>query len=43
MNIRILHTFILDDPFEDLPNMNIPVESPQIVRNSDRLEAIEHL
>jgi peptidyl-prolyl cis-trans isomerase-like 4 len=37
MNIRILHTFILDDPFDDLPNMEVPIESPQIIRNSERL------
>lgn len=40
MNIRILHTFVLDDPFEDLKNMSIPSRSPSPIKNSDRLEAI---
>jgi peptidyl-prolyl cis-trans isomerase-like 4 len=43
MNIRILHTFVLDDPFEDLINSKIPSRSPSPIKNSDRLEAIEHL
>ena len=43
MNIRILHTFVLEDPFDDLPEMEIPSESPVMVRDPNRLEAIEHL
>lgn len=36
MNIRILHTFVLDDPFEDPPNFKEP-ESPKIERDPQRL------
>lgn len=43
MNIRILHTFVLEDPFPDIEKMRIPARSPSPVRNSERLEAIEHL
>lgn len=43
MNIRILHTFLIDDPFPDVPNMRAPPRSPSPIRNSDRLEAVEHL
>ncbi len=43
MNVRILHTFVLSDPFDDLPDMEIPVESPVMFRDSNRLEAVEHL
>lgn len=28
LNVRILHTHIIDDPFEDLPGMKEDVESP---------------
>ena len=35
-DIRIKHTYILDDPFEDLPGMTVP-ESPPPVVESDRL------
>ena len=41
MNIRILHTFILDDPFDD-PKGIIEPKSPLIERENDRLEAVEH-
>jgi hypothetical protein len=34
---------VLSDPFDDLPDMEIPVESSVIFRDSNRLEAIEHL
>ena len=37
MNIRILHTHILDDPFEDFQEMNVPSRSPSPVREADRL------
>lgn len=40
MNIRILHTFLLDDPFPDVERMRVPDKSPSPVKNSDRLEAI---
>lgn len=43
MNIRILHTFIVADPFPDPARMLPPPASPEIKRDSDRLEAIEHL
>ncbi len=43
MNIRIMHTHVLDDPFDDLPGMEILPESPEMARDPDRLEAIEHL
>ncbi len=44
MNIRILHTHVLEDPFGAILGLDkwIP-ESPPLQRNSDRLEAIEHL
>ncbi len=42
MNIRIMHTFVLDDPFEDPPNLKQP-ESPQLLKDPHRLEAIQHL
>ena len=38
-NIRIKHTLIIDDPYEDLPGMQIPSRSPSAGRNdNDRLE-----
>jgi peptidyl-prolyl cis-trans isomerase-like 4 len=39
-NIRIKHTIILDDPFQDIPNMIIPSKSPEPVRDLEyhRLE-----
>lgn len=37
VNIRILHTIILDDPFEDPPDFIIPA-SPERVRDRTRLE-----
>lgn len=43
MNIRIIRTFILDDPFEDPKSMKIPSKDPPLQISSDRLEAIEHL
>ena len=43
MNLRILHTHVIDDPFEDLDNMTTMPRSPSPVRESDRLEAVEHL
>lgn len=42
MNIRILHTFVLDDPFEDPPHLKQP-ESPKLEKDPHRLEAVEHL
>ncbi len=36
MNIRILHTFVLDDPFEDPPLLKIP-QSPVMEKDSERL------
>lgn len=35
-DIRIKHTYILDDPFEDLPFLIIP-DSPEPLKESDRL------
>ena len=43
MNIRIMHTFIIDDPFDDLEEMREPPKSPSPPKDSERLEAIEHL
>jgi peptidyl-prolyl cis-trans isomerase-like 4 len=39
-NIRIKHTLILDDPFEDIPGMIIPSRSPEPVKDVEynRLE-----
>lgn len=42
MNIRILHTFVIDDPFDDIGDLKIP-RSPSPPKETDRLEAIEHL
>lgn len=36
-DIRIKHTYILEDPFEDPPNLLIPLNSPEPVQESDRL------
>lgn len=41
MNVRILHTHILDDPFAD--TIVKPGESPAMERDPDRLEVYEHL
>jgi hypothetical protein len=38
-----IRLFVCSDPFDDFPDMEIPVESPVIFRDSNRLEAIEHL
>lgn len=35
-DIRIKHTYILDDPFDDVPGMTVP-SSPEAVKESDRL------
>ena len=43
MNIRILHTHIIDDPFPDLELVKAPSRSPSPVQSGERLEAIEHL
>lgn len=40
MNIRIMHTFVLEDPFPDLERMVVPDRSPSPVKDSERLEAI---
>ena len=37
MNVRILHTHVLDDPFDDITGMETSVESPLMVRDSNRL------
>ena len=42
MNIRILHTYILEDPFDDPENFE-ELESPELEKDPNRLEAIEHL
>lgn len=42
MNIRILHTFVLDDPFEDPSELKIP-SSPKLQTDPLRLQAVEHL
>ncbi len=39
MNIRILHTFVIDDPFDDLDNMVVP-RSPSPPKETERLEAV---
>ena len=42
VNIRILHTFVLDDPFDDPPGLGalVPESSPELVKDpgDDRLE-----
>ena len=43
LNIRILHTHVIDDPFEDLPGMKEDVESPPPERDEERLEVSEHM
>jgi hypothetical protein len=43
MNVRILHTHILDDPFDDLEGMKQSYPSPQLEMDPERLEVIEHL
>lgn len=40
MNIRILHTYVLDDPYEDWKSIKFPSRSPSPVKESDRLEAV---
>ena len=30
VNIRIIHTYILDDPFKDNPQLKFPINSPEI-------------
>jgi len=37
-NIRIRHTVILDDPFDDPPTMVVPEQSPPPARDANRLE-----
>ena len=42
LNIRILHTYILEDPFDDqFSSLKIP-ESPKLTEDTDRLQAVEH-
>ena len=43
INIRILHTFVLDDPYDDPPRLPPPPRSPSPPTDSDRLEATQHL
>lgn len=43
MNVRILHTHVLDDPFEDLEDMKASYPSPALERDPERLEVSEHL
>lgn len=43
MNIRILHTYVLDDPYDDFQSMKIPSRSPSPIKGVDRLQAVEHL
>ena len=38
VNIRLYHTHILDDPFDDLPNMEVPDQSPKIELNVKQLD-----
>jgi peptidyl-prolyl cis-trans isomerase-like 4 len=40
-DIRIKHTYILEDPFEDPPRLILPLASPEPVQESDRLLADE--
>lgn len=42
LNIRILHTHILDDPFQDLPGMKNDIQSPLPQKDIDRLEVSQH-
>eukprot|EP00026_Physarum_polycephalum_P006100 Phypoly_transcript_06141.p1 GENE.Phypoly_transcript_06141~~Phypoly_transcript_06141.p1 ORF type:complete len:472 (+),score=82.71 Phypoly_transcript_06141:35-1450(+) len=35
LNIRIKHTFVLDDPFPDPPSLVIPDASPDLVKSND--------
>jgi len=37
MNIRILHTYVLDDPYDDFQSMKIPSRSPSPIKGVDRL------
>ena len=44
LNIRILHTIIIDDPFDDPPNLEFPENSPEIdYKDSDRLDVDEKI
>jgi peptidyl-prolyl cis-trans isomerase-like 4 len=36
-DIRIRHTYVIDDPFEDPEGLKIPPSSPEPVKDSDRL------
>jgi peptidyl-prolyl cis-trans isomerase-like 4 len=38
LNIRILHTNVLDDPIEDPPQLRLPSHSPERIREKGRLE-----
>lgn len=40
-NIRIKHTIILDDPFEDLKGLIIPSESPKIIKDTIEYNRLE--
>ena len=42
LNIRILHTHIIDDPFQDLPGMRTDIQSPLPQKDVDRLEVSQH-
>ena len=43
VDIRILHTVILDDPFEDLPGMIVPVTSPVPTKEMLKTVRLDHL
>eukprot|EP01133_Synstelium_polycarpum_P017376 gene17376-20731_t len=42
-NIRILHTILLDDPFPDYTQLEIPDRSPEFKAEGDRFEADEDI
>ena len=43
LNVRILHTHIIDDPFDDLEGMKEGAESPVLEKDPERLEVSEHM
>eukprot|EP01016_Furgasonia_blochmanni_P031587 TRINITY_DN3261_c0_g1_i3.p1 TRINITY_DN3261_c0_g1~~TRINITY_DN3261_c0_g1_i3.p1 ORF type:complete len:559 (-),score=112.96 TRINITY_DN3261_c0_g1_i3:238-1914(-) len=38
LNIRIHHTLILEDPFDDPPGLDVPDLSPDLIQGDDRIE-----
>ena len=43
VDIRILHAVVLDDPFEDIPNMIVPPKSPLPTKEMLKTVRLDHL